>query len=222
MSRAWHLVLALGVAAALALQLWLLLSGGPDANAFHGTAPVDVATRLLRFFSYFTVQSNLLVLLTAAGLALDPARDGRLWRVLRADALLGIAVTGVVFATVLRGLVDLHGAAAWANAGFHCFAPLWTLLGWWCFGPRPRADRRTLAWAFAWPVLWLGWTLVHGAWTGWYPYPFLDAGALGYPRALAGIGVVLLLAAAGACVLGLLDRRLAAAPPHASRPYPTV
>jgi len=34
--------------------------------------------------------------------------------------------------------------------------------------------------------------MVHGAATGWYPYPFLDVADLGYPRVLANIvGLVL-------------------------------
>ena len=36
------------------------------------------------------------------------------------------------------------------------------------------------------------WTLLHGAVSGWYPYPFLDVSELGYPRTLLNIaGLVL-------------------------------
>lgn len=212
MSRVWHLVLALVVAGSLALQIWLLLAGGQDVNSGQASAAVGPSTRFVRFFSYFTIQSNLFVLAVATGLAIDPRRDGRFWRVVRLDALLGIAVTGVVFATLLSGLIDHQGAAAWANAGFHYVSPIMALLGWLLFGPRPRIDARTIAFAFAWPLAWLAYTLLRGASTGWYPYPFLDVGALGYPRVFANMLAVLAGAGVLALALKALDRRLPAAP----------
>jgi len=30
------------------------------------------------------------------------------------------------------------------------------------------------------PVVWLVYTLVRGAFVGWYPYPFVDVGSHGY------------------------------------------
>ncbi|HJR72465.1 MAG TPA: Pr6Pr family membrane protein [Luteimonas sp.] len=208
MGRTWHLVLALVVAGSLALQIGLLLAGGQDVNSGQASASVSLATRFVRFFSYFTIQSNLLVLAVSASLAIDPQRDGRLWRVLHLDALLGIAVTGVVFATLLAGLVDAQGAAAWANAGFHYLSPIMAVLGWLFFGPRPRIDMRTIALAFVWPLAWLGYTLLHGASTDWYPYPFLNVDKLGYPRVFVNMGAVLIGATVLAFVLRSLDRRL--------------
>jgi len=212
MSRAWHLILAIVVAASLALQVWLLLAGGQDVSSGQTSAHVGPTTRFVRFFSYFTIQSNLIVLFVAIGLAADPRRDGRFWRVARLDALLGIAVTGIVFATLLSGLVNPTGAGAWANAGFHYVSPAMTLAGWLLFGPRPRIDARSLALAFAWPVAWLAYTLVHGAATGWYPYPFLDVGKVGYARSIANMAAVLVGACALAAALAVLDRRLPRAP----------
>jgi hypothetical protein len=34
----------------------------------------------------------------------------------------------------------------------------------------------------AWPVCWLGYVLILGATTSWYPYPFIDADTHGYGR----------------------------------------
>jgi hypothetical protein len=49
--------------------------------------------------------------------------------------------------------------------------------------------------ALVWPALYIGWTLVHGAASSWYPYPFIDVADLGYPTALRnGVGMVVLLA----------------------------
>lgn len=208
MQRAWNLILALAVAATVVAQLVLLVAGGQDMNTTLAATPVPLSTRLLRFFSYFTVQSNLLVLAAAVSLVVRPDRDGACWRVLRLDALLGIAVTGVVFATLLSGLVQHSGVGTWINAGFHQFSPAWTVLGWLLLGPRPRIDARTIRWAFAWPVAWLAYTMAHGAITGWYPYPFLDAATLGYRQVGTTLAIILVAALATALALQAIERRL--------------
>jgi hypothetical protein len=205
-SRIWHGTLALIVLASLLTQIVLTATdSAPHAGpAVHE----DAVTRFVRLFSYFTIQSNLLVLIAALGLVRDHGRDGRVWRVIRLDALLGIVITGIVYSTILAGQVELHGAAYLADLGFHYIAPWAALLGWLLFGPRPRIDARTLAWAALWPALWIGYTLAHGAVTDWYPYPFTDVTSIKYPRVLANLGAVVLLAAFLAAVLRLLDTRL--------------
>jgi hypothetical protein len=215
LSRAWHGALVLGVAASLVIQIVLAVIGGGDA------APA-LGTRLVRLASYFTIQSNVLVLVTAVAIVLRPDTDGRWWRVLRLDAVLGILITGIVYATVLSGLNDPQGAAAFSNAGLHYFAPWWALAGWLLFGPRPRIDRRTLGWAVLWPVLWIGYTLAHGAATGWYPYPFTDVAELGYRTVLVNLAVILLITVALATLLRTLDRRLPPTAPGAGPVAPVV
>ncbi|MEV6110353.1 Pr6Pr family membrane protein [Streptomyces sp. NPDC051940] len=209
-SRRWHAVLCAVVAAALVLQLVLILTGGADATTGRTVERLSTGTRLVRLVSYFTIESNILVLVAAATLVRRPDRDGRLWRVLRLDALLGIAITGLVYAVVLAPKVHLTGAALWATIGLHYVAPPATLAGWLLFGPRPRIDAATVRRAFVWPVLWIAYTLLHGAVSGWYPYPFLDVAERGYARALLNTALVLLLAAGLALLLAWGDRRLAA------------
>ncbi|AEV83911.1 hypothetical protein ACWT_2530 [Actinoplanes sp. SE50] len=218
-SRLWHGLLAFIVLASLITQIVLTATdSAPHAGpAVHET----VVTRFVRLFSYFTIQSNLLVLIATLALLRDPNRDGRVWRVIRLDALLGIVITGIVYSTILAGQVALHGAAYLANLGFHYIAPWAALLGWLLFGPRPRIDARTMAWAALWPTLWIGYTLAHGAATDWYPYPFADVNSLGYPRVLANLAAVVLVAAVLAALLRLLDTRLpyrVAAAPEAAAP----
>ena len=192
-SRLWHAVLAAIVLATVVAQLVLLVQGGVDVNSGDAARPA-LAERLVRFFSFFTVESNLLVLATSIALVVDPERDGALFRVLRLDALLGIAITWIVFALVLSKIVHVEGIAAWINFGFHDASPVLALLGWLAFGPRPRIDARTIALAFVWPVAWIVYTLIRGALVGWYPYPFLDAATLGYPKVFANVAGVIVLA----------------------------
>lgn len=209
MARAWHLLTLLTVATALILQTALVING---ASVLDETAVAPLGTRLFQMFCYFTIQSNLLVAVLAAGLVADPRRDGRVWRVVQTDALLGITVTGVVHFFLIRPLLHLTGWSAVADTLLHLVVPALVILGWLLFGPRPRLDGRTAWWSLAWPVAWLVLTLVLGEVRGWYPYPFLDVSEHGYAQVLlTSLGVTVLFLVL-VTVVRLAERFLPAAP----------
>ncbi|MGY2067620.1 Pr6Pr family membrane protein [Blastococcus sp. SYSU DS0619] len=209
-ARAWWAVLAVVVAASVGTEFVLHLADPEDPS-------LGVAERIVRFFSYFTVQSNLLVLAAVLPLVRDPGHDGRLWRVVRLASLLGITITGIVYAVVLAPLHDPAGIDAWTNAGEHYASPVMTVVGWLVLGPRPRIDGAVVARALLWPVAWIGWILAQGTVTGWYPYDFMDVGAQGYATALRNLAFVVLLALAFLLLFRFVDRRLAATGAPASR-----
>lgn len=208
-ARVWHAVTFVVAAAALVLQTVLVVTG---SAVLDETAVPPLGTRLLRLVGYFTIQSNVLVAVVSWLLLRDPGRDGRGFRVLRLDAVAAIAVTGLVHLVLLRPLLDLEGADGVADALLHVVVPLLAVVTFVVHGPRPRVDLRTAALALVWPLLWLAYTLAMGAATGFYPYPFVDAAALGYPQVLLnGLGVAVLLVTLFA-LAGLVDRRLAPRP----------
>jgi Na+-driven multidrug efflux pump len=200
---------ALAAAAALVLQLVLVIDGGRVLEEAH---PPSMTLRLLRFVAYFTIQSNVLVLVSTAALVRDPARCRGGLRVVRTAAMTGIIVTGLVHWFLLRPLLHLHGADLVADKLLHLVVPLLALVGWLVFGPRPVMTRGSSLQGTAWPLAWLLVILVQGGATGWYPYPFLDHREHGWDHVAvvcAGILVLwsaLLLAQAG------YDRRMAPAP----------
>jgi hypothetical protein len=217
-ARTWHLLTALVTIGALVLQLVLALDG-------HRTLVTEgqPSTRvtLVRFFSYFTILSNILVAWSTTTLAAGADRDSRVWRVLRVNAVVGITVTGLVHWFLLRPLLDLHGGDYVADKLLHVVVPLLAVAGWVAFGPHGRVRTDDLPWTAAYPAAYLVWTLVHGAATDWYPYPFVDVGDHGYPVVLVNsLGVVVLLVALSA-LLWWADRRLAAAGPPVE-PQPGV
>lgn len=203
-ARRWHLLTAVVAVAALLLQLVLVAFG---SAVLVDTDPPGLSTRLGRFVSYFTVQSNLLVAIATITLARDPARDGEWWRVVRAAGVVGITVTGLVHFFLLRPLLHLEGWNYVADKLLHMAVPLLAFVGWALFGPRPRIDGRSVARALIWPIAWLVETLLVGQLSGWYPYPFLDVDLHGWGRVLvASVGVAMLFFACfGAAALA--DRR---------------
>ena len=161
---------------------------------------------MIQTLSFFTIQSNILVLIVALTLVVNPDRDGPIWRILRLDALLGITITGLVFDLILIHYVHPSGWQLVATIGFHYIAPWATLLGWLLFGPRPRIDRTTMAWAFLWPIAWIAYTFIRGAVVHWYPYPFLDVDEVGYGTAIGSTLIILALAIVLVAIFRRIDR----------------
>lgn len=149
---------------------------------------------LVFLLSFFTILTNLAVVL-----AYVAALSGRMAVLNRAGVRAMLAAYMVMVAAVyhlmLAPLWTPSGLWLLADHGLHTVAPALYLL-WWITGPHPRR----LAWAKAgWmllpPVAFTGYVLVRGALTGRYPYPFLDASALGYGGvALNLAGMLLALA----------------------------
>lgn len=208
-ARLWHGLTSAVATAALALQIGLVLSGVP-VLADVEVPPLPI--RSARLICYFTIQSNVLVAVTSAMLARRPERDGPVFRVLRLDALAGIVLTGAVHFVALRPILTVVGWAWLADLGLHVVVPVLSLVAWLAAGPRPRMEWRTCLLSAIWPLGWLAWTLTVGALTGWYPYPFLNAGQLGYPQVLLTSLVVTAVFALVVAVFAALDRWLRPVP----------
>jgi hypothetical protein len=214
-ARGWAAATVAAAAVGVLIQLAVVIAG---TSTVSDDPPAVLGVRLWHFISYFTIQTNLLVIGTVLPLISDPRYDGRTWRPLRLAALVMITVTGLVHWFLLRPLSTLTGWEAVGDVLVHVAVPLLTVVGWLVFGPRPRIEGRTVAWSLAWPIGWLVYTLVVGALTGWFPYPFLDVAARGVgPVALTGGAIALLLTGlSSAC--WRLDRVLRPRPAPGGRP----
>lgn len=191
LARGWAAATVVVAVVGVAIQLLVVITGVSSLT----TEPVALPLRLWRFVSYFTIQSNVLVIATVLPLIRDRRHDGRIWRVLRLTSVVMITVTGLVHWFLLRPLSTLTGWEAFGDILVHVAVPLLALVGWLAFGPRPRITARTVPWSLVGPIAWLVYTLVVGAATSWYPYPFLDVGVRGAaPVALTCAGIAVLFA----------------------------
>jgi hypothetical protein len=200
-ARAWFAATALVVLVGVVVQIVVA------ANKTDGLFD-SPAARVANVFCYFTILSNLIIGATSLLLAFDLDRRSTVFRTFRLDGVLAIAVTGVVYHVALSGLHELAGFAALADVLLHTVSPILGVLGWLLFGPRGAVTPRIVWWSLAYPLVWLAFTLIRGAATDFYPYPFLEAYHLGYPRVVLNcliVAVLFLALAAGAMVL---DRRL--------------
>jgi hypothetical protein len=138
---------------------------------------LDKSPNAVNFFSFFTIQSNIIgavVLLLGAIYLFDWVRNPTLaWSLVRGAAAIYLALTGVVYNTLLTD-VDVQTSDAWVNDVVHKIIPIVMIFD---FVVVPLAHRITFRQALVWtiyPIAYLAYSLIRGPIADWYPYPFLD------------------------------------------------
>lgn len=174
----------------------------------------SVATTVWTLVRFFTVLANGGVVLVFGAIALGRAPGARLI----AGAMLAIALVGVVYGLLLRGLVELSGGALLADTLLHKVTPLLAPLWWIGFGPRGRLDRRDPWWWAIFPALYLPYALLRGRIEGAYAYPFINVTKLGIGQVAINALLIAALFVLAGHALVCIDRRFSAAP---SPPPPT-
>ncbi|HEY5966362.1 MAG TPA: Pr6Pr family membrane protein [Chitinophagaceae bacterium] len=158
--------------------------------------PVAFGESLLRFFGYFTIDTNILCALFLTFVTLQSkSRLGRFFRkATTATALTAyITIVGVTYNILLRNTWNPQGMQKLVDELLHSVIPVYFVLFWFIFVPG-----KDLKWkdAFPWliyPISYMVYAIILGAITMFYPYPFVDVNELGYTKALTNSLIVLAL-----------------------------
>ena len=153
---------------------------------------------------FFTVLTNLLVAVTftmlAIGRTLSPSWLG--------GVTLAIALVGMVYMTLLRGLLELSGGALLADTLLHKVVPVLVPLWWLVWAPKGGLQRRD-PWLWAlYPLDYFAYAIARGLSGDKYPYPFMDVPAIGWPQTLVNSAAIALSFVAAGYALLWIDRRL--------------
>ncbi|MEN5436782.1 Pr6Pr family membrane protein [Sphingobacterium faecium] len=133
-------------------------------------------------FSYFTIQSNFIAMVTYLIAAVAIFRNkqlGEWFRYLRAGAVLYMMVTGIVFAVLLRNTQLDPDHFSWSNFILHEFGPFFITVWWLLWPSRKPITSGKAFYLLIFPFLWVIYTFIRASITGWYPYPFLDPATAG-------------------------------------------
>ncbi len=171
-------------AIALALITWI--SVGLQLELMTGT--------VANFFSYFTIQCNLLIAISLTFAALMPqSAPGKFFSQLSVQTAIAlyIFIVGFVYNVVLRSLHHWEGLQWWVDNMLHVVIPLLYLVYWFLFRSRGIIARKDSVKWILFPAAYLVYTLIRGSMVEWYPYPFLNALHMGYQRVLLSIAVIM-------------------------------
>ena len=194
-------------AGAIALVAWLGLA--VQLRATMGLTG-SFAEALWVMLRYFTIITNLLVAIVMTAVALRRSRSAEPFPI--GFVTLSILLVGVVYMTLLRGVVELSGGALLADTLLHKVTPLLTALFWLACAPKGTLRwRDPVAWS-VFPLAYFVYALLRGSAEGKYAYPFIDLAALGPVQVgINAIGIAAAFLIAGALFVWL-DRALARGP----------
>jgi hypothetical protein len=196
MTKAFRMAAAILGWIALALQYALVLTGSLGADPF---------TRSINFFSYFTILTNILAALALTLPWLAPQSQlGKFFArpaVRTAIAAYIIIVMTIVY-FVLRHLTDLEGWNFVADLLLHYIMPVLFVIDWLFLVPKQTLKLRDTIYWLVFPIIYLIWTFIHGAFSGFYPYPFLNGAELGNARVLLNeVGLLVIFLVLGAVLV---------------------
>ncbi len=164
---------------------WFALVAQFHINITSGAA--TPAELLIRYFSYFTILTNLLVAVCCTCIAINPEKGwGSFFSKVQTLTAITvyILVVGIVYNIILRFLWQPKGLQKLVDELLHSAIPALFLLYWLLF-----VNKQTMQWkqVFPWlayPLVYLLFILIRGSFSGFYPYPFVNVGDLGMNKVL--------------------------------------
>lgn len=151
----------------------------------YAAAGRDIPGALGTFFSYYTILTNIMLVLIYLSEVTDVSWLDLFRRpVFRGMMAAAIALVGIYVFLVLRHLAVLEGLFLLADNTLHYLCPILYLL-WWIAAQR----HGLLRWAnlpvmLAPTLVYFIYAMARGLWVQEYPYPILNAIKLGYPQVL--------------------------------------
>jgi hypothetical protein len=199
------------------IKIFLAIIAFAGLFALTGQLYIAIADRetslpeaVIRFFGFFTIQSNILVTLCAAVILLKPASAwGRFFsRATTISALtVYIIIVGLIYNLVLRKLYHLKGLHHFDDEIMHVAIPLLFVFFWIRFVPKHRLKWNIFPWLI-YPIIYVICIMIRGAFVGYYPYFFLNAAKYGYPMVLLIIAGLLAIFIILSLLLVALGKRL--------------
>ena len=156
------------------------------------------------YFSYFTIQTSLIAIVTlsvAGYFAWTGRAETRVLNIVRLSTVTFTVVVTLVYNMLLRGLPDAaaDGDYVWPvlpNEILHVWAAIFMLIDWILSSRRINLRVRTIFWVLLFPLAWLAYSIVRGLMVDWWPYWFINpnepAGVTGMLTYIFGIMLFLL------------------------------
>ncbi len=150
---------------------------------------------VVRFFSYFTILSNLLVAVFFAMQILKKHQPDHFF--LKPAAALSVTVyiivVGLIYQVILSKLYFPKGLNLLADNIIHGVTPVATFIFWLVFESNRKVQFRSIVFFLLYPLLYLIYTLLRGSIVHFYPYPFVDVTKLGIQQVLINSFYVMIL-----------------------------
>lgn len=148
---------------------------------------------VVRFFSFFTILTNILVASYFTSQIVPSKRNSE--NLLNKTGTLTavtvyITVVGLVYQIALRHLWKPTGLQMIVDELLHTIIPTLTIIYWFLYEQKAELKWKMIPKFLLYPLFYLGFILVRGKLSGFYPYPFINVTALGWPQTFINILVL--------------------------------
>lgn len=192
--RSGHIIPASGITTVqiyrVILALVVLTGIGIAYFAIIPAAHVSRIRLTANFFSYFTIQTNTLVFLGLVfSVAAPRSRPGQWMQrpAVRSALLLYAVMTSIIYAIVLQTAWRPTGWQARGDQILHYAVPLLYAIDWLFWVRRGELLWRHALWWLLFPAAYAVYTLIHGYFSGFYPYPFVDIPEIGFDETVVNM-----------------------------------
>jgi len=147
---------------------------------------------IINVFSYFTIQTNLLVVIVM-GLSAYNVNSFASSAPWRGAITLYITLVGLVYHAVLASTHFPVGLEIWSNFALHSFIPAAVIFDWFVFSEKTTLNiSHPIKWLL-FPLIYCAYTLTRGSIVGWYPYPFLNHNNISYGEISQNVSVLIVI-----------------------------
>jgi hypothetical protein len=183
--------------AVMVIPGWFALVAQFYINASLKLNPVP--EMVIRYFSYFTIQTNFIVAVCYTVLLFSPgSRPGNFFSRQQTLAALTvyIVIVGLIYNIILRFLWNPVGLQKIVDEILHSVIPVLALIYWLVFTRKNKLEWKHILTWLIYPFAYIIYILIRGSVSGFYPYPFINTTELGLNKVLvnsAGIAAVFTL-----------------------------
>ena len=172
--------------ASVSFQLYLMIE----------TSVTSISETIIKFFSFFTILTNLMVgvyftLLFYLG-------KNKIKSVIQKPEMLTavtvyITIVGLVYQIALRHLWEPTGLQKIIDELLHSIIPLLVVVYWYFYENKKSVFYKSCFQWLIYPLVYLVYILIRGAYSNLYPYPFVNVTTLGFQKVMVNSAILVLV-----------------------------
>ncbi|MBP4142040.1 Pr6Pr family membrane protein [Flavobacterium sp. P4023] len=171
----------------------------------------DIPEMIIRFFSFFTILTNILVALYFTSSAFKLKSIPFKWfssKGTLTSITAFILIVGLVYQIVLRQVWQPKGLQRIVDELLHTIIPLYVLIYWFYNVNKNNLYLKSILNWLLYPVFFLLFVLIRGNFSGYYPYPFVNVSEIGYEKTLINSSIILFIALTLLIILFLIGKAI--------------
>lgn len=167
----------------------------------------NIPETIIRFFSFFTILTNLLVGLFFMFKLIKPISVFNKKASLTAITAF-IFIVGLVYQIALRSIWKPIGMQHLVDELLHSVIPLYVVIYWFIYAGNKKSNVRSLVYWLLYPLVYTLFVLARGSFSNHYPYPFFNIKNIGISQVLLNSLLILILIVGVMFILTRIENKI--------------